>query len=272
MSDPTPLDTARSRLDRACGREDDLERLRSRAADAPADYLAGALENEQIGPEILRLILKNREATSEIVGRVGRNREWLRDRDVRVAFVANPLASSIVSRQVLPHLSWRDLADVAVNLRLSPALRREAEKLLRMRLPEMVAGERVALARSPSRGIVELLTGDGDPAVLRALAGNPRALESDVLRIVGRQDLPADFLVWLSTQSSWGLRRDVMRALVVHPRTPAPVALRLILALSPADREEIRRDPMAPRLVRVAAERAGENSSSSWEAERGELG
>jgi hypothetical protein len=240
VSDSAPIDPARSRLDRSCGREDDLERLKSRAADAPADYLAGALENERIGPEILRLILRNRSATSEIVQRVGRNREWLRDRDVRVAFVANPLASSIVSRQILPHLYWKDLADVASNLRLSPALRREAEKLLRIRLPEMSAGERTALARAPSHGIVELLLDDADPAVLRALAGNPRALESDVLRLVSRQGVPAEFLIWLATQSSWGLRRAVMRLLAVHPRTPAAVALRLILALSPADREAIR--------------------------------
>jgi hypothetical protein len=242
-------------LDRQRGREDDEELLRLRAASGPADYLAGALENARVNPEILRLVLNNRAATAAIVARVGRNRDWMRSRDVKVAFVANPQAPIVLARQVLPHLFWRDLAEVASNMRLSPPVRRDAEKILRARLPELSVGERTALARRPSPGIVEMLRDDAEPAVLRALAGNPRATESEILRVVARRDVPPGFLGWLATESPWGRRREVLLGVVRHPRTPRAAALRAVLNVAPGDLNDLRRDEAAPRLVRVAADR-----------------
>jgi hypothetical protein len=243
-------------LDRQRGREDDAECLRIRLGDAPVEYLAGALENLNLGPDGLTLVLRNRFASAEIVTRIGRNREWMRARDVKTAFVANPLAPVVHARQVLPFLFWRDLADVAVNVRLSPTLRRDAEKVLRTRLPELSVGERTALARRPSRGVVEMLRDDSDPGVLRSLAGNPRATESDIVRVAARRDAPAEFLGWLADQSPWGQRRDVVMAVIRHPKAPPAVALRLARRLSPDDLDALCRDDSVPRLVRVAAERS----------------
>jgi len=204
--------------------------------------------------ELLSL-LRSRETTAADVTRIGRNRVWMRSREMKLAFVSNPLAPQVLARQFLPHLGWRDLTELSVNARVSPVLRREAEKMLRTRLPELAVGEKVALARRGSRGIVEMLRDDPDALVLRAVAGNPRATESDFARILTRSDVPAAFLGWLADQSSWGQRRAVRLALVRHPRTPPPSALHLIPALSHRDIDELRRDFAAPRLVRVAAER-----------------
>jgi hypothetical protein len=134
-------------------------------------------------------------------------------------------------------------------------VRRGAEKVLRTRLPELSSGERTALARRPSGGIVEMLRDDVEPAVLRALAGNPRATESDIARILARRDVPPEFLDWLSARSSWGQRREVLLALVRHPRTPRAAALRLTQRLSPGDLDRLLRDDSVPRLIRVALER-----------------
>jgi len=214
--------------------------------------------------ELLSL-LRNRETSAAAITLIGRNRAWMRSREMKLAFVSNPLAPQVLARQFLPHLGWRDLAELSINARVSPVLRREAEKLLRTRLPELAVGEKVALARRGSRGIVELLRDDADASVLRAVAGNPRATESDFARILTRSDVPATFLGWLADQSSWSRRRAVRLALVRHPRTPPPSALHLIPALSRRDIDELRRDFAAPRLVRVAAERllAGAGASGS---------
>jgi hypothetical protein len=179
----------------------------------------------------------------------------MRSREVKVAFVSSPRAPQVLARQVLPHLGWRDLAALPVDLRISPVLRREAEKLLKLRLPELALGEKIALARRGSRGIVALLCDEPESQVLRAVVGNPRATEADCVRILARSDLPAEFLGWLATSSSWGQRRTVRLTLVRHPRTPPSAALQLARALSRKDIEDLQRDVAAPRLVRVAAER-----------------
>ncbi len=217
--------------------------------------LPPSLDNADLGPDELVILLRNRETTAAIVTRIGRNRAWMRWREMKFAFVSNPRAPQVLARQFLPHLGWRDLAELSVNARVSPVLRREAEKLLGTRLPELAVGEKVALARRGSRGVLEMLRDDTDASVLRAVAGNPRATESDFARILTRSDVPATFLAWLADQSSWSQRRAVRLALIRHPRTPPPSALHLIPVLSRRDIDELRRDFAAPRLVRVAAER-----------------
>jgi hypothetical protein len=242
-------------LDRERGRRDDRSQLRLHLADAPSDYLEGALDNPDLAPEELAILLRNRRTTVEIVTRVSRNRSWMRSREIKMAFVSSPRAPQVLARQFLPHFYWRDLAELAANLRVVPVLRREAEKLLKTRLPELSLGEKVALARRGSRGIVEMLRDETDALVLRAVVGNARATEADLARILARADAPTGFLGWLADQSSWGQRRVVRLALVRHPRTPPSSALRLTRALSRRDIDELRRDMAAPRLVRVAAER-----------------
>jgi len=234
---------------------DPRARLRHRLNDSPKDYLAGALDNPELGAEELALLLRNRAATAELVTRIARNPSWMRPRVVKLALVANPKTPQILARRFLPHLYWRDLAELAVNLRVSPILRRESEKLLRTRLPELSLGEKVALARRGSRGVVEMLREEPDALVLQAVAGNPRATEADLLWLLSRPDVATSFLGWVADRSSWGSRRSVRLALVRHARTPAAAALRLTRSLSRRDVADLRRDIHAPRLVRVAAER-----------------
>ena len=223
-------------------------------------------------PEELVILLRSRATTAAIVARIGRNRSWMRSREVKLAFVANPRAPQVLARQFLPHLGWRDLAELTVNLGVAPVLRREAEKLLKTRLPELSRGEKVALARRGSRGIVELLREEPDALVLRAVAGNPRATEADFERILARAETPAEFLSWLAEMSSWGQRRAVRLALIRHPRTPGPAALRLTLGLSQRDIETLGRDVSAPRLVRVAAERHIAAMGASFRGPRSRVG
>jgi hypothetical protein len=214
-----------------------------------------SIDDADLGPEGVVLLLRSRATSAEVVAAMGRNRKLMRSREVKVAFVSNPRAPQVLARQVLPHLGWRDLSGLAVELRISPILRREAEKLLKIRLPELALGEKIALARRGSRGILGLLADDAEGPVLRAVLGNPRATEADCARILARSDLPATFLGWLATSSSWAQRRGVRLVLVRHPRTPPSAALRLVRALSRKDVLDLWQDVAAPRLVRVAAER-----------------
>jgi hypothetical protein len=231
-----------------------------------------SIDAADLGPDELVILLRSRMTSSAVVARIGRNRAWMRSRQVKLAFVSNPHAPQVLARQFLPHLGWRGLAELPVNLRISPVLRREAEKLLRTRLPELSLGEKVALARRGSRGILAALCDENETAVLRAVAGNPRATEGDCARILERSDLPAEFLGWLATGSSWGQRRVLRLALVRHARTPPASSLRLARELSRRDLEDLRRDVAAPRLVRVAAERHLEAQGATFRGSRPRFG
>ena len=237
------------------GRTDARESLRLALPTAPAEYLLAALDNPALGAEEIALVLGNHGATAEILGRIGRTPGWMRSREAKRALVAHPKAPTTVSRRFLPHLFWKHLVEVATNLRILPVVRRDAEKLVRLRLPELTTGERVTMARVASRGLVALLRDADEAAVLQALAGNPRFTEADLVHVLARPGLPAEFLGWLADRSAWSQRGEARRALVRHPRTPAASALRLIAKLTKRQIEDLARDETAPRLVRVAAER-----------------
>ena len=240
---------------RQSGREDGRSDLRLRLSGASADYLEGALQNPGLGPEEVVLLLRNRSVKAEVLARIGRDRSLTRHREVRVALVEHPLTPFVTARMQLPFLFWRDLAAVSANVRLSPVVRRDADAILGRRLPELALGEAITLARVAGRGLVTLLRDEGDPRILRALAGNPRATEADVVRMAVRKDAPPAFLEWVAGSSHWCARRSVRLAVLRHPRTPAPAALRCVAKIPRSDLEILRRDPAVPRLVRVAAER-----------------
>jgi hypothetical protein len=237
------------------GRSDDAATLRVALGTAPPDYLRGALDNPALGPEELAVLLSNRGAPPDLLARIGRTRPWLRSREIKRALVSHPKTPAVVSRALLPHLFWRELADVSAQATLSPVLRREAEKLLRLRLPELSRGERVTLGRLSGRGLIPILFEDGDAVVLRAVAGNPRTTEGDLSRVLARPGLPSEFLAWLAEQSAWSQRGALRLALAGHPRTPAAAALRLVRGLTKSQLREIIADESIPRLVRVAASR-----------------
>jgi len=122
-------------------------------------------------------------------------------------------------------------------------------------LEEMAQGERISLARMCGRGLIAALCEDESARVIAALLQNPRLLENDVLRVVSRRSAPGPVLRIVSKSDRFGRRSEVRKAIVRHPNTPAPVALRLLQKLAVTDLGEVLRASRLPKLIEVAASR-----------------
>src|SRR5262249_39213748 len=95
---------------------------------------------------------------------------------------------------------------------------------------------------------------DAASPVLEALAGNPRTTGTDIARMVARSDAPPRFLAHVAA-SPWGVRRDVLQAVVRHAHTPCAVPLGIVHLLTVDELRIVAGDQAAPRLVRTASER-----------------
>ena len=241
--------------DPEAGREATVEQLRMRLSSAPPPYLEGALENPELGNEELLLLLRNRQAPGPLLQRIGRDRRWTRSYEVKRHLVLHPQTPKTLARSLLPHLHWRELAEVSGDLRVHPVVRRQAESLLRVRIEELSLGERIALARRASRGLIGCLVEGGDARVLRALLGNPRMVESDAVRIAATPKGSPDLFRQCADHPTWGLRPAVRMALLHNSRTPIAVALRLIDRLQAKDLHRLSKDVKVPKIVRVSADR-----------------
>lgn len=237
------------------GRTAGSEALRRALATAPLPYLEGALANPVLDPAHAVLVLSNPAIVPPIIQRIGRNPTWIKTYEVKAAIVLHPKTPRAMAMNLVTFLWWRDLVRVTDQTKLSPVLRRSAERLLALRLQELALGEKISLARIAGRGLIGALRAQAEPMVIRALLQNPRLMEEDALAIANGARATGPVLRALADDPRFASRPTVRKAIARHPETPASVALRIVQNLSSRDLKELSRSPRVPGLVRVAAQR-----------------
>ncbi len=244
-----------SALDAARGRSDPSADLRRHLASAPAAYLTGALDNPELEEEDVALILRNRAALPALLSKLARDRRWTRSYEIKKGIARHPRTPLTIARSFLPQFYWRDLAEIADDARMPPSVKKQAEEVLKNRLAEMAQGERVALARRASRGVILALRDSPEPRVLQALLSNVRLVENDAVQIASNPSASKDILSALAGHPEWRARFAVRLSLLSNPKTPVPAALRLIEGLSRQELSRLARDAAVPKIVRVGADR-----------------
>jgi hypothetical protein len=231
------------------------EVLRRWLGSAPAAVLSAALDNPSLGTKEIVLVLRNRATPASALARVGRDRAWTVNREIRKLLVQHPNSPHTLSMGLLPDLFWKDLADVTRTPGAHPAVRRKAEDLLRTRLERMSSGEKTTLSRLATRGLIKDLIDTDDGGVLRGLLGNSRLVEVEAVRIASARRSRGAVLEFLARFSHWKARPAVRTALLRNRNTPLAAALSLLRGLERPELQRVARDPAVQPAVRVRAER-----------------
>jgi hypothetical protein len=224
---------------REAGSEELLALLRARAGELTAPAVRHALRNPY--------------CTAEAIEAVAAERRLLSFYEVRRDLALHPRAPETLAARFVPTLWWRDLMALALDTRLRPALRRTAEIHLGTRLPELAVGEKVALARRASPGIIAQLRLDPSPRVIAALLDNPRLTEGMLEPVLHRVSTSPAILELIANDRRWGVRYPLRLALVRNPATPLKISWRLLEALRKADLRPVAADPRIPEPVRRRA-------------------
>lgn len=124
------------------------------------------------------------------------------------------------------------------------------ERPLRPRGRPLTLGERKALARSSGREPLGQLVRDPHPDVVAVLLDNPRLTEAEVVSMAAARSALPESLVRIAEHRRWSVRQGVRRALVLNPRTPVHLALRISTVLGPTDWRDVARDPQLPESLR----------------------
>jgi hypothetical protein len=97
-----------------------------------------------------------------------------------------------------------------------------------------------------------LAAGESLPRIREVLAGQ-EPLEEVILGVL-RRAVPARFLELLGTTPPWSERPRILARVVLHPRAPRALSLRLVQALFWRDLADVAATPHVPAAVRVRAE------------------
>jgi hypothetical protein len=113
--------------------------------------------------------------------------------------------------------------------------------------------EKLLLAPKADRSERIVLLQDNDAQVLYALLKNPRITTEEVVRIARSSLLAAATADLIAKTTLWAANSEVRSALVHNPRTPTPLALKLLPTLPESEIRQIAKATAVSQSLRQAA-------------------
>lgn len=217
-----------------------LELVREHLAEVDGALMRRLLRHPFLGREAIQLLLEDRQAVGSY--------------EVRRELAGHPATPEPRALQLVATLYWRDLARLSIETRVRPTVRRAAERRLADRLPGLAVGEKMAIARRCSSGLLLRLGQDPNPRVIQALLENPRLTEGVVLQLVSRDSARPELLALVARDRRWGVRYRVRVPICRNPNTPVATALAQLPALRKPDLRAVADDPRLAAAVRRRAD------------------
>jgi hypothetical protein len=110
------------------------------------------------------------------------------------------------------------------------------EKLsLERELAQMKVGQKIKLAYTGNLTTRKLLLRDANKLVSSAVVKSGRMTENEILKAAGNRNIPADILKYIANNKAVMRKYPIRAALATNPKTPVPIALKLMRDLSKAD-------------------------------------
>ncbi len=216
------------------GQESELKQLlREGNEEELQELLASRIE--EIDPEAARQLFRNPFLTGALIARLLASRALLSSYEVRMEAARHPRTPQLLALRFIPGLYWADLVRVGLDMRLHPIVRRAAEMRLSERLPALAVGEKMAIARSASPGVLAVLRNDPTPRVIAALLENPRLTEGLLIPLLASESAAPAVLSVIASSPKWSVRYPVRLALCQNSRTPLDRALMLLPMLKRSD-------------------------------------
>jgi hypothetical protein len=240
------------------------DRARLAAGTADADVLAQLVHDHDGDVQVAlagnpalseaHAVVLARHASSRAAEAIHRNRRHFCRPTVQRAFLECPQAPSVALLEIVNGMGR--IPDLLALLRNPKVRYLEVKAKARGRLGaifrSLSPGEKVAVIHRAGRGIVKELWTDffrDEALVLRCLK-EQQLDEAVVLEIARSKVAPRRALELIGTSAAWAANPAIRLELVLNPRTPRPVATRLVQKLGPADRKLVRGNPALPESVR----------------------
>jgi hypothetical protein len=223
--------------------------------------LLALLENPQLQPAHLRLLLERRDVSTTVLERIASRKEWSRDADVRRGLVAHPQTPPWLALKLARELEIADLMTISFRPSVRAEVRRFADELLLAHVPQLTLGQKLSLARKgPGRVAAALLVG-GDARVAHAALGNPYLTEAQLLRALADEKLRGGAIGAVASHVKWSAIPTVRSALVRHPNVTLHEIAPLLARLSQVELDRLSRSPEVCANLRDAIREEAEARS-----------
>jgi hypothetical protein len=199
-------------------------------------------------PAILDALERNPNLSVYARRRVGEYREHLLPRDIRFVPAEAPAE--------VGDLTQDDALEIE-KVRALPAQGDVDERtgLSESQVRALPVPVRIKLTKGASRTLRNILIRDSNRLVALGVLSNAAFSEDEVEQIAGNRSIDEEVLAFISRRREWVSRYPVCHALVLNPRTPVGISVRLVGRLAVKDLKTLRKDRNVAEPVRSTAER-----------------
>lgn len=239
-----------------------LLELMARARMVDGDLMGAVIMHPAVGLKTL-LYLAER-AGPEVLERLAAHQNMLAEQpEVVEAIIANPAASNALKYR----LGWQDPESNSGSEQDPEAAggdedgrsQTEVEALMEEAVREGMSKYQLALELKVAEKIKMALTGDkewrtimmkeSNKLVQAAVMKNPRISDGEVLMIAKTRTSSDDLIRMILLNKDWVKSYEIKKALLIHPKTPPPKALRFITYLTMKDLKELAKSRQISSIV-----------------------
>ncbi|MCX5885638.1 MAG: hypothetical protein NT096_06995 [Proteobacteria bacterium] len=126
---------------------------------------------------------------------------------------------------------------------------KEVFQSLYQKVMEMGVGEKIKLATIGNREARTLLLKDPNRLILSAVVNSPRMTEEDIIKICQSRNVSDEVLRLIAARKELTKNYKVKIGLVSNPKTPVPIALKLLSYISENDLRNISKNKNISTVV-----------------------
>jgi hypothetical protein len=240
-------DRADAQAARTAAREDIPQLL----ASGSEDTLRSLIDNPAFDETHVCLLLERKDLSGFLLEEISKRKTWRANYRVRLGLAAHPHTPRLIAMRLLRELHLMDLVRVSLLPTSGMELRRLADERVLTQLPQLPLGQKLMLARRGSTRIAAGLVAHGPEQVTRVALDNSFLTESQLLKTLAKQSLPARIVAVVANHDKWSKLVNIRVALLRHPHTPPDRVPALVPGLPRREIEDLLELSRLPENVRA---------------------
>jgi hypothetical protein len=226
------------------------EAITALLGSANENILRDLIENPALDETHICVLLERKDLPGTLLGEIAKKKKWRTNYRVRRALARHPHTPRLAAMRLLRELHLMDLVRISLQTASPVELRHLAEDRVLAQLPQLPLGQRIMLARRASARVAGGLIAQGPENVARIALDNSFLTESQLLRSLAKETLPARTVEAIAKHEKWSKLMNVRVALVRHPHSPVERVISFLPDLRLRDLEDLLKQSRLPENVR----------------------
>jgi hypothetical protein len=226
------------------------EEIPALLASGSEAVLHSLLDNPAFDETLVCLLLERKDLSGLLLEEISKRKTWRANYRVRLGLAAHPHTPRLIAMRLLRELHLMDLVRISLLTTSSMELRRLADERVLTQLPQLPLGQKLMLARRGSARVAAGLVAHGPDLVARVALDNPFLTESQLLKTLAKETLPARIIAAVAMHVKWPNMLNIRVALLRHPQVPVDRVLSLSSGLPSRDIEDLMELTRLPEHVR----------------------